>query len=106
MQADTFGRTTCSSVCRSWVRTGWSQDPVHHAWQSLGERVYRELQWQAQRRTPQSRDFYTLKELQVLTEHWRQHYNQVRPHSSLGYRPPVPETILVDQTAQELVKLT
>ena len=50
--------------------------------------------------------FYTLKEVQVLTEHWRQHYNQVRPHSSLGYRPPVPETILVDQTAQELVKLT
>lgn len=34
--------------------------------------------------------FYTLKEAQVLIEEWRQHYNHVRPHSSLGYRPPAP----------------
>lgn len=36
--------------------------------------------------------FYTLKEAKVLIERWRRHYNQVRPHSSLGYRPPAPET--------------
>jgi len=35
--------------------------------------------------------FYTLKEAKVLIEMWRKHYNQVRPHSSLGYRPPAPE---------------
>jgi putative transposase len=34
--------------------------------------------------------FYSLKEVQVLAERWRIHYNTVRPHSSLGYRPPVP----------------
>ena len=45
--------------------------------------------------------FYTLKEVQVLTERWRQHYNQVRPHSSLNYRPPAPETNLANQPAQE-----
>ena len=38
--------------------------------------------------------FYTLKEAQVLIERWRQHYNTIRPHSSLGYKPPAPETIL------------
>ena len=38
--------------------------------------------------------FYTLKEAKVLIERWRQHYNTVRPHSSLGYRPPAPEAIL------------
>ena len=38
--------------------------------------------------------FYTLKEAQVLIERWRQHYNRVRPHSSLGYRPPAPEAVL------------
>ena len=38
--------------------------------------------------------FYTLKEANVLIERWRHHYNTVRPHSSLGYRPPVPETVL------------
>jgi transposase InsO family protein len=35
--------------------------------------------------------FYTLREAQVLIEQWRQHYNRVRPHSALGYRPPAPE---------------
>ena len=38
--------------------------------------------------------FYTLKEAQVLIEQWRRFYNTERPHSSLGYRPPAPETIL------------
>ena len=35
--------------------------------------------------------FYTLTEAKVLIEQWRKEYNQVRPHSSLGYRPPAPE---------------
>ena len=35
--------------------------------------------------------FYTLKEAKVLIERWRQEYNRLRPHSSLGYRPPAPE---------------
>ena len=30
--------------------------------------------------------FYSLKEVQVLAERWRVHYNTIRPHSSLGYR--------------------
>ena len=38
--------------------------------------------------------FTTLHEAKVLIERWRRHYNAVRPHSSLGYRPPAPETIL------------
>ena len=50
--------------------------------------------------------FYTLEEVQVLTERWRQEYNHVRPHSALGYRSPVPETILVRQPVLELVTLT
>ena len=37
--------------------------------------------------------FYTLKEAQITTERWRSRYNTVRPHSSLGGQPPVPETI-------------
>ena len=38
--------------------------------------------------------FTTLLEAQVLIEQWRQEYNQIRPHSSLGYRPPAPRTII------------
>jgi putative transposase len=37
--------------------------------------------------------FYTLLEAEVLVGKWRRHYNTVRPHSSLGYRPPAPEAI-------------
>lgn len=38
--------------------------------------------------------FTTLTEAKVLIANWRQHYNQQRPHSALGYRPPAPETML------------
>jgi len=36
--------------------------------------------------------FDTVLEAQVLTGYWRTEYNTVRPHSSLGYRPPAPQT--------------
>ncbi len=35
----------------------------------------------------------TLKEAKVLIETWREHDNTIRPHSSLGCRPPAPEAI-------------
>jgi transposase InsO family protein len=38
--------------------------------------------------------FYDLREAKVLIEAWRQHYNTVRPHSSLGYKPPAPKAVL------------
>lgn len=41
--------------------------------------------------------FYTLRGAQVLIEQWRVFYNTERPHSSLGYRPPAPETLLPTQ---------
>ena len=37
--------------------------------------------------------FYTLEEARVIIERWRRHYNTVRPHSSLGYKPPAPEAL-------------
>ena len=42
--------------------------------------------------------FHSLREARILIEHWRIHFNTVRPHSSLGYRPPAPESIVpIDQ---------
>jgi transposase InsO family protein len=38
--------------------------------------------------------FYSLREAQILIERWRAHYNTVRPHSALGYRPPAPESVM------------
>ena len=39
-----------------------------------------------------------LEKAKVLIEQWRREYNQVRPHSSLGYRLPAPEAILTAVT--------
>ena len=42
--------------------------------------------------------FYSLREAQILIERWPHHYNTVRPHSAIGYRPPAPQSIItVDQ---------
>jgi transposase InsO family protein len=43
--------------------------------------------------------FTTLTEAKVLIAEWRKEYNQVRPHSARGYKPPAPE-------AKMLVALT
>ena len=50
--------------------------------------------------------FYTLLEVRVLTEQYRQTYNRIRPHNSLGYRPPAPETILPTNLVPELAGLS
>jgi transposase InsO family protein len=42
--------------------------------------------------------FTTLIEAIVLIEQWRKEYNHIRPHSSLNYRPPAPETIMTAVT--------
>ena len=43
--------------------------------------------------------FYSLKEARIIIENWRRHYNKERPHSSLGYKPPAPETLVSSPTA-------
>ena len=43
--------------------------------------------------------FYTLLEAKVLIERWKEHYNRIRPHSSLGYLPPAPEVIAFEALA-------
>ena len=47
--------------------------------------------------------FFSLEEAKVLIEQWRREYNTIRPHSSLGYRPPAPEAVQPDPA---FVKLT
>jgi transposase InsO family protein len=36
--------------------------------------------------------FYSLREAQIVIGLWQNTDNRVRPHSSLGYRPPAPVT--------------
>ncbi len=46
--------------------------------------------------------FDTLLEARVLIEIWRREYNGYRPHSSLGYKPPAPETREVKNLTQRV----
>ena len=40
--------------------------------------------------------FKTVADARAIIDRWREHYNRVKPHSSLGYRPPV---LLEEQVA-------
>ncbi len=40
--------------------------------------------------------FTTLTEAKVLIADWRKEYNQVRPHSAKGYKPPAPEARMLE----------
>jgi transposase InsO family protein len=41
--------------------------------------------------------FFTLEEAKTLIVSWGEEYNHFRPHSALGYRPPVPQAWLLAQ---------
>ena len=38
--------------------------------------------------------FPSLREAEIIIDSWRRHYNAIRPHASLGYRPPAPEVVV------------
>ena len=44
--------------------------------------------------------FYTLAEAKIVVESWRRHFNTVRPHGSLAYKPPAPEVFVPAMTAR------
>ncbi|HEV7327125.1 MAG TPA: IS3 family transposase [Bosea sp. (in: a-proteobacteria)] len=44
--------------------------------------------------------FYTLAEAKIIVESWRRHFNTVRPHGSLGYKPPAPEVFVSAMAAR------
>ena len=43
---------------------------------------------------PHGEVFYSLREAQIVVESWRRHYNTIRPHASLDYKPPAPEVFV------------
>jgi transposase InsO family protein len=46
--------------------------------------------------------FHTLKEARVIIKEWVNVYNHIRPHSSLGYRPPAPFVTLENRTHEPI----
>ncbi len=46
----------------------------------------------------------TMREAQIILARWRCEYNHIRPHSSLGYRPPAPDAISLEITLNNQVR--
>lgn len=49
--------------------------------------------------------FDHLMEAKIIIEAWRRHYNTIRPHTALGYRPPAPETLQAADPASAVWRL-
>lgn len=45
----------------------------------------------------------TLMEAKVIVEGWRKKYNRIRPHSSLGNRPPASEAYELEKFTHGLI---
>ena len=73
------------------ARASWCEDFVYRAWLTIGRMATSRASFVLLRDELLEREaFDTLLEAKVLIERWRQHYNTIRPHSALGYRPPAP----------------
>lgn len=62
----------------------------NQTWTLTENEIYSPFEW---------RDIWYYIEAKVLTEMWRQQYNNIRPHSSLNFSPPVPEVIIPQRVA-------
>jgi hypothetical protein len=47
--------------------------------------------------------FYSLKEALIAIESWRRHFNILKPHGSLGYKPPAPEVFVPGLSARAVL---
>lgn len=71
------------------------EDGVYRAGKSVGERLSRELQCRPQRRAAERRNLLLGREAQIAIERRRRHFNAVRPHALLGYKPPAPVVFVI-----------
>ena len=75
---------------RDWLQGTGNQSPVYRAWQSVGERVLRELQWEAEGGMPEWGDLLLVE---GGTDRDRAVAAAVQPGQTsrrFGYRPPAP----------------
>ena len=84
---------------------GGSQDALYRAWIAVGERLA-SFNGKLRDELLDREVFNTLLEVRVLTERYRRTYNRIRPHSSLGFRPPALEALLPTDPVPVLVGLT
>ena len=76
-----------------YVHTSFAQIRQSH-FESCLEQTYNPSAHNELRVYLRGRHLGTVIKMKVLVERWRREYNHIRPHSSLGYRPPAPGVII------------
>ena len=71
----------------------------------MEKRLHREFQRQAEGQTVRQGIRYSMTEIRMLTAQCSRICNQIRPHSSLNYRPPTPRAILPVEPFPALVAI-
>ncbi|MEM6679745.1 MAG: transposase, partial [Pseudomonadota bacterium] len=103
-----YGPEFIAEKVRDWIAAVGASTAFIEPGSPWGENVKRSIRWIDRRSNGycealnarfrdellNSEIFFSLREAKILIEQWRNHYNTVRPHSALGYRPPAPETII------------
>ena len=86
--ARTTARSSSPGRCCSGCGQREHRNGADRSRASRGRTGPRELQRQVPRRVPEHGVVPPRLEAKVVIEHWRQHYNEIRPHSSLGNQTP------------------
>lgn len=91
VRSDNGSEMTAKRVKELAARAGHAT-VVYRTRQPVGKRYCESFNGKLRDECLNGEIFYLLKEAQVVIEMWRTYYNTIRPHSSLGYRPPAPLT--------------
>ena len=70
------------------------QHGLYRAWFTLGNGYVESFNARFRDELLNDEIFYSLREAEIIIESWRRHYNAIRPHASLGYRPPAREVVV------------
>ena len=82
-----------AKACAEWIQRS-AQKPPTSPWAAPGRTDTSRASTHAYAMNcSTAKIFYTLREAQIVIESWRRHFNTIRPHASLGYKPPAPEVV-------------
>jgi putative transposase len=99
-----YGPEMIATNLQRWLAAVGSQT-LYIEPRSLGENGYCEsFNGKSRNELLNGEILYTLREAQIVIEQWRHHFNTLRPHSALNYRPPAPKAILPDVTPAHLMR--
>lgn len=88
------GAEMTAKIVRNWLAQVGAKTLYIEPGSPWEKWLLRILQPQATRSMFEPGDLLQPERSKVVIGQWRHHYNTIRPHSSLNYRPPAPPTFV------------